>query len=387
VSAFAISSTPSTITYVDATGQRRIYSFATADCTIPIFGGCASPQDLVVNYWDGYAWHWADQGRPPSTFAVYNPAAITYLDAAGRQEIYAFAEASNGHLVVNYWDGYAWHWADQGLPPRTSWVVTPAVITYLDAAGRQEIYAFAEASNGHLVVNYWNGFSWNWADQGFPAGSTGVGCPDAITYLDAAGRQEIYVFACGLNGGQENGQLVVNYWNGFGWNWADMGFPPGKTGVYSNPTTITYVDTGGNRRIYSFVMSNDQHLVVLWWDGFNWNWADMGLPAGKTAVSWASAITYLDAAGRQEIYAFASANDGHLVVLYWNGFNWNWADQGHPAGWNYVSIPDAITYLDAAGRQELYAFAKASNGGDQGDLVVNYWNGFVWNWSDQGSFE
>src|SRR5258708_39897088 len=32
----------------------------------------------------------------------------------GRQLLYVFAQASNGHLVANYWNG-SWHWADQGL--------------------------------------------------------------------------------------------------------------------------------------------------------------------------------------------------------------------------------------------------------------------------------
>jgi len=34
--------------------------------------------------------------------------------AVSSQRIYVFATISNGHLVVNYWNGYSWHWADQG---------------------------------------------------------------------------------------------------------------------------------------------------------------------------------------------------------------------------------------------------------------------------------
>jgi hypothetical protein len=40
---------------------------------------------------------------------------ITY-NQNGTQLIYAFANASNGHLYVNYWDGSKWHWADQEKP-------------------------------------------------------------------------------------------------------------------------------------------------------------------------------------------------------------------------------------------------------------------------------
>jgi hypothetical protein len=40
---------------------------------------------------------------------------ITY-NQNGTQLIYAFANASNGHLYVNNWDGSKWHWADQEKP-------------------------------------------------------------------------------------------------------------------------------------------------------------------------------------------------------------------------------------------------------------------------------
>jgi hypothetical protein len=43
------------------------------------------------------------------------PGVITYLEAA-RQQIYCFVRGANSHLNVNYWDGAAWRWADQGLP-------------------------------------------------------------------------------------------------------------------------------------------------------------------------------------------------------------------------------------------------------------------------------
>src|SRR5580658_6596381 len=120
---------------------------------------------------------------------------IAYIDAAGNQRIYNFASGNNSHLVVNYWDGFSWHWADQGLPAGASWVAGPNAVTYVDATGNQRIYVFAEGSNNHLVVNYWNGSGWHWADQGLPAGTTALYYPNSITYVDAAGNRRIYAFA------------------------------------------------------------------------------------------------------------------------------------------------------------------------------------------------
>jgi hypothetical protein len=368
--AYAISSTPTTITYLDASGNQRIYSFASGNNS-----------HLVVNYWDGFHWHWADQGLPAGTTAIYSPNAITYLDGSGNQRIYVFATASNSHLVVNYWDGSAWHWADQGVAPGPIGVSGPSAVTYVDGSGNRRIYVFAVATNSpvansdHLVVNYWDGFAWHWADQGLPAGNTYVFDPSAITYFDGS-TQRLYVFAIG-----DNNHLEVNYWDGAAWHWADQGLPAGMSGIAVPPMAITYMDGAGHQRIYAFCVGSNLHLVVNYWDGFSWHWADQGLPAGASWVAGPNAVTYVDATGNQRIYVFAEGSNNHLVVNYWNGSGWHWADQGLPAGTTALYYPNSITYVDAAGNRRIYAFADANTD----HLVVNYWNGFDWAWADQGT--
>lgn len=40
-------------------------------------------------------------------------------------------------------------------------------------------------------------------------------------------------------------------------------------------------------------------------------------------------ITY-EEANKQRIYAFITGNNNYLYVNYWNGSQWQWADQGTP---------------------------------------------------------
>jgi hypothetical protein len=91
--------------------------------------------------------------------------AVTYR-RGGKQRIYAFT--AYGNLYVNYWDGEAWHWADQGQPSEPV-VSNPSVVTYR-YAGQRRIYAFV-SSISKLYVNWWDGSQWRWADQGMPQGN------------------------------------------------------------------------------------------------------------------------------------------------------------------------------------------------------------------------
>jgi hypothetical protein len=88
------------------------------------------------------------------------------------------------------------------------------------------------------------------------------------------------------------------------------------------------LDETGKQRIYAFALGKDAHLHVNYWDGKQWQWADQGTPPGITlSAQELSVITYSDG-GVQHIYAFVTGSDFHLHVNYWDGKQWRWADQG-----------------------------------------------------------
>jgi hypothetical protein len=205
---------------------------------------------------------------------------ITFSGRTQARRIYAFVKGKQGHLFVNYWNGAHWHWSDQGAPPGTTVENPPGAITYFEA-GKRRIYAFIAGHNGHLCVNYWNGTQWNWADQGTPPGAKVIGLPGVIAYLEG-GKQRIYAFVRGTDGQH----LYVNYWDGSQWKWADQGTPPGTMQQdppmeVNPPGVISYLE-GGKQRIYAFVRDHNGHLYTNYWDGVQWNWADQGTPPGTS---------------------------------------------------------------------------------------------------------
>jgi hypothetical protein len=361
------------ITYPVGTQVQRIYAFAKG-----------ADGHLHVNYWDGSSWQWSDRGVPlGSPVLNTQPSAITYL-AAGTQRIYAFIASAN-RLYTHYWDGSAWHWADQGTPPGSAVFGNfgdPGVVTYSDA-GTQRIYAFVAGStgtpSGRLFLNYWNGTSWQWRDQGLPPGTSVNSGTCVVTYPGASGQQ-IYAFVTG-----SNGHLYVNYWNGSSWQWADRGLPSSGANLLSPSGAITYLDSAGKQRIYAFAKGGDGHLYVNSWDGSAWHWADQGTPLGTTVditdFNGGGTITYRDSAGTQRIYSFAKGNNSHLYVNYWDGSSWHWADQGTPPSTGVDSCsPGVITYQLGTQPQKTYTFVTGSNS----HLDVNFWNGSSWTWADQG---
>ena len=67
---------------------------------------------LWVNWFDGSAWHWADQKKPDKAKIESAVGAIT-VDG---NRPYVFVLSTEGNLWVNWYDGWAWHWSDEGVP-------------------------------------------------------------------------------------------------------------------------------------------------------------------------------------------------------------------------------------------------------------------------------
>jgi hypothetical protein len=346
----------------EGASPQRIYAF-----------GLGANNHLRVTYWTGTQWESADQGLPSGTGIQSLPGTTSYFD--GAQRIDVFCLGGNGHVHANYWNGSQWNWADLGKPSGTSPESTPEVITYSEA-GLRRIIGFVMSQNNHLHAIYYNGTQWNWSDQGMPP-ATMVWSPAAVVTYFAAGQQHVDAFIVG-----QNNHIYRNNWNGTQWQWVDQGSPPGTTvtglGIFKTPPdAVTYLD-GGIRRIYAFVAGANGHLLVNYWNGTQWQWADQGTPPGATVAGSPSVITYAEG-GKQRLFAFIPGSKGHLYVNYWNGNTWQWADQGAPAGAPLIGSVSAISYLDG-GIRRIYAFSHDT----VGHLIVNYWNGVQWQWSDLG---
>jgi hypothetical protein len=360
----ALSSGAKAVTYVDELGERRIFAFATND-----------DGHLVSANFNGTSWSWMDHGLPAGATFVRQPQPLTYIDDAGHRRIYVFGRDSNSKLVLRYWNGTQWQWVNQGGP--AIFGTDTSVLTYIDPEGNRRIYAFAvHATTYEVVVNYWNGFSWQWANNGAPLGhNTTV---QAITYVQDGARR-IDVFTRGRGPGSTTDfRLYSNNWNGGSWSWSNHG----GTEIGAN-SPVTFVDELGNRRVFDFAdRSNGMWLRST--DGSSWFWTNLGFPAGAPAngiIYGISAITYLDNTNTRHHRAFTRIS-GRLFSRHWNGSGWFWQNHGLPVGIGEVSNPEAISFIDGrGGTTHIYAFVR----GDGENLFANHWNGSSWQWLNLGA--
>jgi hypothetical protein len=340
---------------------------------------------LYDSHWDGKQWTLEGRGSPTPGGAIGDPAAIHWYD-----EVRAFVRGSDGALYDAHRTGCCapntpvlqWSWENLGVPLTTTVASTPEVIGYEAASAfntlHAELLVFVRGANGHLYADAWQGglgnTTWTWVDLGTPPGTLVASAAGATFYTISGqgGTTRIYAFVQGANG-----HLEVVYWDGAQWRWADQGAPQQAT-VVSRPGVIVSPFHGG-ARIYAFVRGSDGHLYVNFWDGAQWNWADQGVPPTTTVGGDPHVLDYSGVYGPEGLYAFVRGVNGHLDVDYWNGTRWTWADQGVPPNALASGDPGPVV-ARFAGTNRLYAFATASDG----HLAVDFWDTARWLWADQG---
>jgi hypothetical protein len=232
------------------------------------------------------------------------------------------------------------------------------------------LYDFVGGVNGKLYDLYWDGSAWAWEGQGLPPGSTVQYVGGAL--YDPASTNPLYVFVVG-----ENGHLFVKYLDGAtsAWVWRDQGTPPGTTAT-NVPTSVYQSKT---EDLSAFVTGANGHLLENYWNGSAWLWDDLGTPSGVSITSAPSAV--YEPPSDNPLLVFAVGNNGHLFVAYFNGTTWTWRDQGIPSGETGLSAVAGLSAIyDPSATNSILCFAV---GASTGNLYVNYWNGTAWVWQNQ----
>jgi hypothetical protein len=375
--AHAVKGRPSAITFDDAGADRNIYAFVKGD-----------NGHLLSNHFDGTSWTWTDHGLPPGVASINNPKAVTYIDGSGNRRIYVFVVDSTGHLAIRFYKGpsYGWQWSKQGGPFISAQSLSAT--TYLDDSGVLHLYAFAFSTNSggavpfKLVKHYWNGSAWGWNDMGNYAGLpyNSVSFTETTTYEGNDGRRRLDVFcAAGDDQALLRHSLVdqswsmsnlgasvdltnassVNYedtsssrkvvtfvrhleyetiWNRAAGGWSEIGKPAGVS--YSQQGLISataYKSTAGFPHMNVFV-EWEKRLYLRAWTNNSWQpWLNLGRPSSASTsntdgVKNTSAITYKDSdSALQHTWVFMTgAQNDRLYVSFWNGTSWQWYDRGNP---------------------------------------------------------
>ncbi|RSO07044.1 hypothetical protein DMH18_26815 [Streptomyces sp. WAC 06783] len=302
--------------------------------------------------------------------------AVAVTDTPGAEaRPYVFVRGLDSHLHLNWWNGKSWLWSDQGTPSGHSLIESVGAVSVQESKGGAERpYAFVIADDSQLYSNFFDGSTFLWHGHDAPGGHLvreGVG---ALAVQDAgADKQRPYAYVIA-----DDFRLWVNFSTGTKWEWADLGTPPGHT--ISRPIGVTTVRDSSTQgtRPYAFVITEDSKVWVNMWDGSAFGWGELGAPPGQLVRKGAGVVTVKDdQTSPERPYAFVIGYDSQLYSIAWINAKWAWTPHQAPSGRSVLDAVGAVTIADdATSSTRPYVFVT----GDDSQMYVHAWISKKWSW-------
>ncbi|MBT2227638.1 hypothetical protein [Nonomuraea sp. NEAU-A123] len=266
---------------------------------------------------------------------------------------------------MNWWNGTTWIWSDQGQPPSVNLFRGLGAVTIaLKPTMSPAPFAVVTGSDGNAWVNWWNGSSWLWYSMGSPGVAIGSSMGVLAVTDERTGEQSLQVYVWG-----GDGQLWLGVTDMVASRWTALGGPQ-YPAVIGGPAGAAIIKRGPGQLSQSccFVLSVSTGNVWVCQDD---SWLEVGAPPSDLyALAGLGAISVPDMNNNSQ-YALVFVTDGNNSVwaCRWDGVKAVWEDHGNPTG-RTIDAGIGITNTSASpGAAQLpHAFMRTTDG-----LVYENW--------------
>jgi hypothetical protein len=283
---------------------------------------------------------------------------------------------NQGEILIEQWDGSAWH-------IMASVTISHGGLSSIAAISPRDIWAVGTQSQpGRPLIMHWDGTTWSVVPSPSPTGAWSAW----LSGVAAITSQDVWAFGGQFAAppDQQPSQLLVEHWNGASWQIVSSPPLPPSTNLH-NGGALTAVHIPGTKQLWAVggwhtgvSMGPGQPLIERW-DGTAWQIVPSpALPTGALGGSW-SGVVALSATNAWAVgsYALRNAMDFHPLVAHWDGTRWQIV----------AANPDVYGMLEsvaAAGTNDVRAAGwyvtgpGASSGTGQRVPLIEQWNGTAW---------
>lgn len=261
-------------------------------------GGYASGIALTAHF-DGSTWQEVATPAIPGSGDLY----IASISALSANDVWAVGSYDVDEQtfvpLIEHWNGRQWRIVSGPVVGQQT-----DELRGVAAVSADDVWAVGEA-DGRGLIQHWNGKKWTVA----------LTPPQELMAVTAISAQDVW--AVGAGGGNGAGAYAW-HWDGAAWTSVAMPSDHAHETLYSvsgsGPDDVWAVGNGGNG------MYGRGGAVIQHWDGQAWHVVHAAIPRGGAHV-----LSSVSVAAPDDAWAVGSlgeGDDGHQVVLQWNGSTW-----------------------------------------------------------------
>jgi hypothetical protein len=277
----------------------------------------------------------------------------------------AVGQSSQGYALAERWNGNTWHIQPTANPTGATSSVLYGVSCSAAAACTAVGGSNAPASGG-ILVERWNGTAWHIQSTPYPAGSssilTGVSCPTA---------EDCTAVGFYLRNGVA--LSLAERWNGTAWHIQTTPNPAGTPN--SELVGASCSSVAGCTAVGDYYNGTSNQSLAERWNGTAWRIQSTPNPTGTTGSD-LRGVSCRTAGCTAVGYYNASAGPGPNLTLAerWNGSAWHIQSTPNPAG----ATGSELTGVSCTTARDCIAVGDYGNAGAASLTLAERWNGTAW---------
>jgi alpha-tubulin suppressor-like RCC1 family protein len=341
-------------TYRDVPATGVLYGVAATSARSAIAVGQAASGQTLIMGWNGKAWKHQASPTPPGGGAFYAVAATSARSA--------WAVGGSGNrpypTEIAHWNGTAWKHVRSPAVGGTLLAVTATSARNAWAVGCAGDCSSSTADLKTLIL-HWNGTAW----KRVPSPSPGPGSIlDSVTAISGRNAWAVGCASHCLTSSARPATLIL-HWNGSAWKRVPSP-APAKVGALTGVTATSArnawtVGCAG----YCFGPGATPGTLILHWNGTTWKRIPSPSPAGGSLLSGITATSARDA------WAVGTTRtSSSTLTLRWHGTSWLQVPSPTPAPGG------ELTAVAASSARNAWAVGE----NDDGNLILQHWNGTAW---------
>jgi hypothetical protein len=272
----------------------------------------------TVEHWDGASWSTVSVPIPSQPFLGGDEIrGVTTVPGSSTNNVWIVGRyaVSGGYvLVADQWNGTGWN---TFTPPNRGAFSRLSAVAAISPTN-----LWAVGSDGHTLIEHFDGTAWTIIPSPDPTGVSS----DSLSTVAATSATDIWAAGFSLTGAV--GHTLIEHWDGTAWSIVPS---PNVGSIFSGLGGLTALSASSAWAVGSWTHSAGQNeTLVERWDGTSWSVVSSPNVAGVSQSNYLSGVA---APSPNNIWAVGGSVNATLVE-HWDGTTWSIVpsrDQGSPS--------------------------------------------------------
>ena len=219
-------------------------------------------------------------------------------------------------------------------------------------------------NNGQTLIEHWNGSSWKHVPSPSPGGKSQN---NTLLGVAAASRTDVWAVGNYVTGGSN--LTLIEHWDGTAWEQVPSPSPSGATGL-NGVAAASATDAWA---VGEYANSADVgRTLIEHWDGTAWTKVPSLNPGSSDFLFGVAAVSATDA------WAVGGYVTGppfvhKTLILHWNGTTWRRVPSPNPS-----ATGNGLNGVSASSATNAWAVGTSDNGVGTEQTLTEHWNGTAW---------